>query len=138
MTRSIRILALGGALTLPLSATAAAATVRLIPSTGITVAPSLSCGVPAVPAALTNVYEPVVPPIAEAQHAAGVTNLRIELDKAGHLARADVITTSGNRWLDEAAIASARLSRYRSETRNCESIAGTYVLAVDFDAPGVR
>ena len=131
MTNSIRILATAGALTLGMSSAAGAATVRLIPLGGATVGASVLCKTSDKPAAISALANPVLPAIAEGQHAGGVATLRIDLDAAGRLTREEVLNSSGNRWIDSAARESARLSQYRSEVRNCASVPGAYAFVAD-------
>jgi TonB family protein len=133
MTHSLlRIVSTAGALTLGLSTAAGATSVRLVPLGGTTIGASVSCKTSDRPAAISGVAYPVLPAIADGQHVSGITTLRIDLDATGRLTREEVLNSSGNRWIDNAARESARLSGYRSEVRNCASVAGAYALVVDF------
>jgi TonB family protein len=135
VTYSIRILFAVGALTIGSSAAAGAATVRLMPLGGTIVGASIGCVVSERPAAITELATPVLPAIAEGQHVGGITTLRVDLDVAGRLTREEVLSSSGNRWIDNAARETARLSRYSSEVRNCTHVPGAYTLTVDFTDP---
>jgi len=126
---TLRIAGIAGTFALALTAVAGAATVRLVPLTGTTVAATLSScsAAPAIAAAPV-----VVPPIAAAQQVAGVTAVRVTIDRRGTLTDASVLSSSGNPWLDRAALGTARLSRFTPELRNCERVGGEYALLVDF------
>ena len=138
MNTSLRIAGVAGALTFALYATAGAATVRLVPLTKHavakqTVAASVrSCRVVDAPA-LVAIAEPAdLPAIAAGQNVSGIAQVRITLDAGGRLSNEAVMNSSGNRWLDQAALRSARLSVYSAEIRNCERVGGEYGLIVDF------
>ena len=51
---------------------------------------------------------------------------------AARLTEQSVLATSGNRWIDRAALAAARQSRYRAEVRGCAPVGGVYAFVVDF------
>jgi TonB family protein len=125
----LRIAGIAGTLTLALAATAGAATIRLVPLTGPTVAATLSsCSA----AASVNAAPAVLPQIAAEQHVAGVTAVRVTIDRRGTLTGASVLSSSGNAWLDRAALGTARLSRFTAELRDCERVGGEYAFLVDF------
>lgn len=132
MNLSLRIATMSGVLTLALAATASAATVRLVPLAAQTVAAAHSaCTVES--AAASIVAMPVeLPEIAAQQHVTGVTAVRVDLDARGRLADTSVLASSGNRWLDEAALRTARTSTYHAEVRACERVGGPYALVLDF------
>lgn len=72
------------------------------------------------------------PAIAQLQGAAGETRLRIDLSEKGSLRFARIDRTSGNRWLDEAALSAARTLRYAPEIADCVPVPGSYGLNVRF------
>lgn len=132
MNTPLRIAAVSGALALVLSAAASAATVRLVPlgaqSTGVS---RTGCIAEAVPASVTAA--PVeLPEIAAQMKVAGVSEIRVDLDPRGALASASLLRSSGNRWIDQAALRTARLSAYGAEVRACERVGGRYALVIDF------
>jgi Gram-negative bacterial TonB protein C-terminal len=130
---SLRIASFAGALSLALSTAAGAATLRLVSLPGQTVAASVrSCSVAAAPASITNAYPADLPAIAVEQGVSGTTSLRIALDDRGLLTSKSVMDSSGNPWIDGAALRTAALSLYSAEIRDCQRIAGTYRLIVDF------
>ena len=75
------------------------------------------------------------PPIAQLQGVAGETRVRIDLSERGMLRAAAVDRSSGNPWLDKAAVAAARSLRYSPEVTSCEAVAGSYALSVQFGDP---
>jgi periplasmic protein TonB len=116
--------------TIALAGTAQASTVRLIPLTPATVGASIStCS---RPAAIADAAPADVPTIAAEQHVTGITGVLIALDARGRLTGQSVLTSSGNRYLDRAALMAARLSRFSAEVRDCAPVGGTYAFVVDF------
>lgn len=91
-----------------------------------------SCSVPHTDAALRGTASYEIPSIAEGQGVSGVSVVEIDLNAGGTLTRSHLEKSSGDRWLDEAALRTARLSQYQPETQNCGAIAGSYLLEVDF------
>jgi TonB family protein len=90
-----------------------------------------------VPAAIATAFFSV-PEIARGMHATGESLVRIDLDARGKLRTASMARSSGNPWLDRAAMDSAHLSRYRPEVRDCSAIGGTYLVAVIVTEDDVR
>lgn len=72
------------------------------------------------------------PQIADQQGVAGTARIEIRLDRDGKLARESVASSSGNRWLDEAALMSARMTRFSPELVDCKPVAGAYMYDVEF------
>jgi TonB family protein len=75
------------------------------------------------------------PAIAQLQGVAGETRVRVDLSERGTLRSAAVDRSSGNQWLDKAAVAAARSLRYSPEIASCEAVAGSYALTVQFGDP---
>jgi TonB family protein len=73
-----------------------------------------------------------MPAIAREQRATGESRVRIDLTATGALRSAVLASSSGNRWLDRAALATARMSRYVPEVRNCAAVSGAYLISVQF------
>ncbi len=73
-----------------------------------------------------------MPQIASEMGASGIAQVKIDLTSSGSLAAAQIFSSSGNFWLDDAALRSARLTQYTSQTINCEHVAGSYLYEVDF------
>ena len=130
MTTSLRIASIAGTLALALSSAAGAATVRLVPLSPPSVGTSVTCK--AVPASVSDASPADLPAIAAEQNITGITAVRINLDAAGRLATSSVLASSGNRWIDQAALRAARSSRYSAEVRDCAPVGGAYAYFVDF------
>lgn len=73
-----------------------------------------------------------MPAIAAEQGVTGIARVKIQLTPAGILAHEAMYSSAGNPWLDEAALTSARMTRFSSEVVNCEHVGGTYLYEVDF------
>lgn len=84
------------------------------------------------PAAINGSAFFEMPSIAAEQGVSGIAEVKIDLTSAGSLAESRLFASSGNHWLDEAALLSARMTRYTSETVNCEHVAGSYLYEVEF------
>lgn len=95
------------------------------------------CRRPNEPAAIDAAFFRV-PEIARGTHVSGESLVRIDLDATGKVRGASMKQSSGNRWLDLAAMDSAHLSRYRPEVQNCKQVAGSYLVAVNFTEDDVR
>lgn len=74
------------------------------------------------------------PRIAAEMGVSGVTTLSIDLTAAGSLSGVRILTSSGNPILDEAALRSTKLTRFTPEIRNCQSVAGSYLYQIRFEA----
>lgn len=103
---------------------AATASPTTLPMTG-------PCRTPNASAAVSSPWTPDMPQIAAAQDISGVTKVRVDLDAQGNLVGSSVFKSSGNYWLDSAALVAARRSGYTAELRDCTPVAGSY--AVDFE-----
>ena len=133
MNAPLRTASVATALSLALSTAAGAATIRLVPLSPRTAAASIgACAVPFASAAVTGAAPAELPAIAAGQNVTGITEIRIVLDPGGRLTEQSVLASSGNRWIDGAALAAARQSGYRAEVRDCAPVAGIYALVVDF------
>jgi TonB family protein len=133
MNTPLRTASIAATLSLALSAAAGAATITLVPlSPPVVGATVRACAIPSAPAAVTVPAFADVPEIAAGQHATGITGVRIVLDEIGRLKEQSVLVSSGNRWLDRAALTAARQSRYRAEVRDCAPAGGAYAFVVDF------
>jgi TonB family protein len=73
-----------------------------------------------------------MPAIAAEEGAAGSAQVRIRLTSTGVLDSATLFASSGNRWLDDAALRSARLTRFSPEIQQCRAVGGSYLYEVDF------
>ncbi|BDE06000.1 hypothetical protein WPS_12760 [Vulcanimicrobium alpinum] len=132
MTQLIKALAVGGGVILAAPSVASAATLTLIPNATQTVSATVRCSAAGAPASILAAADAELPGIAAGQNVQGATAIRIGLNPGGRLEYASVMRTSGNPWIDAAALRATRLSHYRSETRDCSSVSGEYAVLVDF------
>jgi TonB family protein len=133
MNSPLRAAAIAAALSLTLAAAADAATIRLVPLSPRTAGASITaCAAPFASAAITAAAPADLPAIAAGQNVTGTTAVRIVLDPGGRLTEHSVLASSGNRWIDQAALAAARQSRYSAEVRECAPTGGAYAFIVDF------
>ncbi len=72
------------------------------------------------------------PPITDELGAHGTAVVKIDLSATGMLAHEELYASSGNWWLDDAALRSARLTRFTPEVIGCRGVAGSYLYRVDF------
>ena len=125
----ISALALAGSYATP----ASAANVALEPVVRSTsVASTAVCAVRSRSAALSDPVFVDLPTVAEAENIRGITTLKIDLSATGKLVSEKVVDSSGDRFLDDEALRSARLAPFSPEIVNCERVAGSYFYVVDF------
>jgi TonB family protein len=91
-----------------------------------------SCRTPHTDAAFDGAPAYVMPKISEQQGVSGVSVVEVDLRANGSFAHTEMVKSSGDRWLDEAALQAARTSKYQAETRNCAAVGGSYLLKVHF------
>jgi hypothetical protein len=84
------------------------------------------------PAAIDGTPFFQMPAIAAEEGVSGVAQVKIDLTSAGYLAAEQLFATSGNRWLDRAALLSAKMTHYTAESVNCQHVAGSYLYEVEF------
>ena len=133
MNTPLRTTTIAAVLSLALSAAASAATIRLAPLSPRTAGASIgTCADPFAAAAVTAAAHADLPAIAAGQNVTGTTAVRIVLDAAGRLAEESVLASSGNRWIDRAALGAARQSSYRAEIHACAPVGGAYAFVVNF------
>ena len=116
-------------------APAGAVTVTLVPLSSNSVAPALTnapCAVPNAPAGISGAPFVEEPRIAEDMGATGTSGVVISLRSSGALASESLMQTSGNTYLDGAALRSARMTSFKAETIDCVPSAGTYLYSVEF------
>ncbi|HTV74705.1 MAG TPA: TonB family protein [Candidatus Acidoferrales bacterium] len=93
-----------------------------------------SCSEPHVGASTKNTVQPEYPEIAREQGAVGTTEVQVTLDERGGVVAVAVAQSSGNKALDEAALAAARASTFSPEIDDCQPVGGTYLFRADFTA----
>lgn len=74
----------------------------------------------------------VKPTIAEEQGIGGIAQIRLDLTAGGNLSGESIYASSGNHWLDEAALTSARMTRFTPELVDCKPVGGSYLYTVEF------
>ena len=115
------------------TASAKSATVTLDRLVAAQTLPTLvnACASPNIPARADQVFF-AMPTIAAEQGVSGTSVVKIDLNARGDLVAQSLFSSSGNPLLDKAALQSARMSSYTSETRNCEYVGGTYLYTVEY------
>ena len=73
-----------------------------------------------------------LPPIADELGARGNAVVKIELSATGMLVHEELYSSSGNWWLDDSALRSARLTRFTPEVIGCLGVPGSNLYRVDF------
>jgi outer membrane biosynthesis protein TonB len=91
----------------------------------------LTCARPNVAPATLRAAPPDVPPLAQQQGVAGIVQVVVSLDTQSRIVGTRVLA-SPSTLLNQAALASARESQFRTEIRNCEPVAADYIFTVDF------
>lgn len=91
-----------------------------------------ACSTPDAPAAIAGAPFFEMPRIAEQQGVSGVSEVKIDLSQSGALTAESLAVSSGNRWLDAAAMRSARMSYFVPELKHCDHVSGSYLYEVAF------
>lgn len=132
MRTSILALTLGALLAAP--ATAATITITPLVAAQQETLPTLvtACASANIPAQVIGDAFFQMPTIAAEQGISGTTTVQIALNAKGGLVSHRIFASSGNPWLDGAALQSARMTRFAPETRNCERVGGAYLYAVQY------
>jgi TonB family protein len=72
------------------------------------------------------------PLITELEGIHGTASVKIDLTSSGALAGEQLYDSSGNTFLDQAALKSARMTKFTPERVNCASVSGSYLYEVEF------
>jgi TonB family protein len=83
-------------------------------------------------ARITDAHQPEYPAIALGMGVEGNTLVVFTMNQNGTIADASVADTSGNQWLDQAAVDAVRKSRFAPAVHNCSKIGGVYGVEVLF------
>lgn len=83
-------------------------------------------------ARMLQAHTPDYPAIALGMGVEGSALVVFTMSKDGTIADASVADTSGNQWLDRAAVDAVRKSRFAPAVHNCSKIAGVYGVEVLF------
>ena len=91
----------------------------------------LTCARPSVAATTLRALEPDTPALAQQQGVSGVVQVVVSLDAQSRVVGTR-IQSSPSAVLNQAALAAARGSQFRTEVKNCEPVAADYIFSVDF------
>ena len=83
-------------------------------------------------ARITDIHQPEYPAIALGMGVEGNALVVFTMNQDGTIADASVADTSGNQWLDRAAVDAVRKSRFAPAVHNCSKIGGVYGVEVLF------
>lgn len=90
------------------------------------------CGISNAPATTLKMAQPVYPDAARIVHAGGVAAVKLTIAPDGGLASAELVMSTGNKALDQAALDAADNSIYAPKIVNCRPAAGQYLFKVTF------
>ncbi|GAC1420297.1 MAG: hypothetical protein NVSMB5_12670 [Candidatus Velthaea sp.] len=90
------------------------------------------CAIDHVGAGVIDAQQADFPEIARNMGATGTTYVKVDLAANGGVVNTSIFQTSGNAFLDRAALVAARRSSFRPEIRDCSPVDGTYLFAADF------
>jgi TonB family protein len=91
-----------------------------------------TCKTQAAPAAISIPVPVDYPDIAAEQNRSGTAVIQVNLADTGALREATLFESSGNQFLDRAAMLAARQQTYSPQIVRCESVGGSYLVNVDF------
>jgi TonB family protein len=91
------------------------------------------CAQPNIPAKIAEMPNYETPAIAKGQGVTGTAKIQVDLTADNYLQGSRMLSTSGNPYLDTAAMEVANHLHYVSEVQNCGTVAGSYILSVEFD-----
>lgn len=97
----------------------------------VTVAVTRLCSAASSNASLSYASPVDMPAIAKEMGFSGTASIRIDIAPDGALVAARVAESSGNPWVDKAALAAARATTYRAATVDCAPVGGAYLLIAD-------
>lgn len=90
------------------------------------------CSMQRAPAAIRAQVPADYPLIAAEQNVSGTALIKVDLARTGSLRGATIAESSGNEFLDRAALIAAREQTYSPQIANCEPVSGSYLITVDF------
>jgi TonB family protein len=91
-----------------------------------------ACGTQAAPAAISVTVPADYPRIAAEQNRSGTAVIQVDLAGTGAIRNAMIFESSGNQFLDRAALLAARQQTYSPQIVGCEPVSGSYLITVDF------
>jgi len=92
-----------------------------------------NCSISNSPATTLRASQPVYPDAARILHAGGVAAVRLNIGPDGGLIATELVKSTGNKALDQAALNAAENSIYAPGIVNCRPVAGHYIFKVTFD-----
>jgi protein TonB len=95
--------------------------------------PKASCTVASAPPVITRSVPAETPPFLLISGVSGAAEVEINLSDAGAVESATIAKSSGNKWLDAAAIDAVREQEYLPEISFCQPVSGSYLVNVDFN-----
>lgn len=102
-------------------------------TSGASALQSPTCARPNVPAATIRAVEPDTPVVAQQAGISGTVQVLVSLDENSHITSTR-IQSSPSAILNNAALAAAQQSTFRTEIRDCKPIAAVFVFSVDFSS----
>lgn len=93
-----------------------------------------NCSIANVPATTLKMAQPVYPDAARIVHASGVAAVQLTIGPDGGLTSTELVMSTGNKALDQAALDAAENSIYAPKIVNCRPVAGRYLFKVTFVA----
>jgi TonB family protein len=91
-----------------------------------------TCRTQVAPAAISVAVPVDYPDIAAEQNRSGTAVIQVDLADTGALRDATIFESSGNQFLDRAAMLAARQQSYSPQIVGCEPVGGSYLITVDF------
>lgn len=91
-----------------------------------------TCSTQAAAAAITTHVPADYPLIAAEQNVSGNALVKVDLEPTGTVRDATIAQSSGNEFLDEAALLAARQQTYSPQIVDCRPESGSYLLGVEF------
>jgi TonB family protein len=111
--------------------TAVAAALFSLP-TDVAAERNTTCIVPDHLATIVRAVEPSYPNAEALNGVSGLSVIRIDLSDTGRVVDAKVMKSSGSYVLDTEAIRAAKAMWYAPELQDCNAVAGTYAVEVEF------
>jgi outer membrane biosynthesis protein TonB len=102
------------------------------PAAAAAAAAPAACTAPDVEASIPNVVPVDLPPIMAGQRLNASTVVQIDLDEYGLPSNPAIVKSSGSALLDETARKSALAQNYSPQRLDCEPVAGSYRVIIDF------
>ncbi len=119
--------------TLMLDIFIAAVSTALVASAGTPPAHPASCLQQFRDAGMVRPLSVEYPAITRLQGVTGTSLVRVDLNESGRVQNVYVTKSSGNRYLDKAALKAVNDGAFTPEIQDCRTVAGSYALEVTFE-----